>query len=671
MELTATPCKREETKADSLFTLTDEERKIPAKLPGKPTEPVHVVWRRQAATKRMELHENDDDKKLAEAMVEVAAGFVDSGRAVLVFARRVEDVEKVVGGLTKLKATVQKLTGTMRGLERDRMADPEAGCPIFARFLRPDLDAKETVYLVCTSAGEVGVNLSADHLVCDLSTFESMAQRFGRVNRFGDRDDTEIHIVHPVEFDVSNEFELRRQRTLALLQTLDGDASPAALGRLDAQARQAAYAPIPAMLEATDILFDSWSLTSLRELPGRPPVEPYLHGVQEQELPETAVAWREEVSMLYDEDVRDRFPAEEISKLLEDYPLKPHELLRDLSSRVFDRLKKLASLPETRAEAPLWLIDNKGAVDISTLGQLLRAGKERLYGKTLVMPPAAGGFENGLMTATPYDEQQAYDVADQLLDEQQRPRRQRIWDTFMLADWWLVRSIDTKPNLEDQGEESESGETPKRYWNFFERAREADSEGSEAVACEVLWDDHTRDVADRIDQIASALPYLQPFARMFRQAGEYHDLGKRRTVWQRNIGNTEKDKLLAKSAGGRALALDLAPDYRHEFGSLADLLREGSEFDLSELSEDERDLLLHVIATHHGRGRPHFPAAEAFDPLPAGIDAAVIAADVARRFARLQRKYGRWGLAYLESILRAADWAASARPTPREAGATP
>jgi len=32
-------------------------------------------------------------------------------------------------------------------------------------------------------------------------------------------------------------------------------------------------------------------------------------------------------------------------------------------------------------------------------------------------------------------------------------------------------------------------------------------------------------------------------------------------------------------------------------------------------------------------------------------------------FARLQRKYGRWGLAYLESLLRAADYAASANPS--------
>ena len=39
-----------------------------------------------------------------------------------------------------------------------------------------------------------------------------------------------------------------------------------------------------------------------------------------------------------------------------------------------------------------------------------------------------------------------------------------------------------------------------------------------------------------------------------------------------------------------------------------------------------------------------------------------VSTEVPRRFARLQRKYGRWGLAYLESILRAADWSASAQP---------
>jgi len=45
---------------------------------------------------------------------------------------------------------------------------------------------------------------------------------------------------------------------------------------------------------------------------------------------------------------------------------------------------------------------------------------------------------------------------------------------------------------------------------------------------------------------------------------------------------------------------------------------------------------------------------------------AKLAAEVPQRFPRLQRKYGRWGLAYLESLLRAADYAASANPSKEE-----
>ena len=131
-------------------------------------------------------------------------------------------MEKIVAKLKKEKQKhVQQLTGTLRGLERDDLVKD----PIFVRFLPKAVSDEKTVYLVCTSAGEVGVNISADHLVSDLSTFESMAQRFGRVNRFGERDDTEIHVVHPKEadFDDKDEIDVRRCRTLELLWWLLGD----------------------------------------------------------------------------------------------------------------------------------------------------------------------------------------------------------------------------------------------------------------------------------------------------------------------------------------------------------------------------------------------------------------------------------------------------------------
>ena len=52
-----------------------------------------------------------------------------------------------------------------------------------------------------------------------------------------------------------------------------------------------------------------------------------------------------------------------------------------------------------------------------------------------------------------------------------------------------------------------------------------------------------------------------------------------------------------------------------------------------------------------------------FDPEANSEDVSAVAGKVPQRFARLQRKYGRWGLAYLESLLRAADYAASASPS--------
>jgi CRISPR-associated endonuclease/helicase Cas3 len=73
--------------------------------------------------------------------------------------------------------------------------------------------------------------------------------------------------------------------------------------------------------------------------------------------------------------------------------------------------------------------------------------------------------------------------------------------------------------------------------------------------------------------------------------------------------------------------------------------------------------VLHLIAAHHGRGRPHFPPDEAFDPERAASHAARLVVEVPRRYARLQRKYGRWGVAWLESLLRTADAAASDRPS--------
>ena len=152
-----------------------------------------VIDRRINARKSLVFHEVDDEKKqLTDKIFMLCNTHKESGKAILIYVRSVENLNTVVAGLRKAKYEdqVQQLTGTLRGLERNNMADPRntSACPIFARFLPPPKDdAPETerwkiapkpgtVFLVCTSAGEVGVNISADHLVCDLTPFDSMAQ---------------------------------------------------------------------------------------------------------------------------------------------------------------------------------------------------------------------------------------------------------------------------------------------------------------------------------------------------------------------------------------------------------------------------------------------------------------------------------------------------------------
>ncbi len=322
---------------------------------------------------------------------------------------------------------------------------------------------------------------------------------------------------------------------------------------------------------------------------------------------------------------------------------------------MFDRLKKLTA----PADTPVWVVADDGTVEVTTLGGLIEAGREGIERQTLLLPPSAGGLEGGMFTGT---SKAADDVADELYEEDGRRRQVRVWSDDPEIESKTdglrpVRRIDFPPTGED---EDEGG----RSWQWFERPRDGDSDGSKAGRKPVLWQVHTNDVTGNVTVFVERLPLTDELKRALVHAAEWHDLGKRRPLFQRILGNTNPNVLLAKS-GKRQQSVGVREDYRHEFGSLVDLLA-GGEPGLAgyrALDDDAKDLVLHLIAVHHGYGRPHFPAEMVFDPDPRGQDLTEIAAQVVRRYARLQRKYGRWGLAYLESLLRAADYAASAEPS--------
>ena len=546
-----------------------------------------IVWKRIHAKKGVLLYRLDDERYTADQVANRALKYEDTGHAILVFLRKLEDVQKVAGRLPQ--GRVQTLTGTLRGLERDRLAAEDT---IFARFMpKPEVTPQQgTVYLVCTSAGEVGVNISADHLVCDLTPFESMAQRFGRVNRFGDGD-ARIDVVYCASPKVDgtghneatsgaksekkpkplHQFDEACERTFLLLQQLPKrqdrrhDASPVALGNLPVADRQAAFTPPPVILPVNDILFDAWALTSIRQkLPGRPPVADWLHGVAEWEPPETLVAWREEVGYITDE-LRTRYKP---GDLLEDYPLKPHESLRDRSDRVFGQLKKLA---ETHADRQVWVVVDGDSVIVKSLGELAEGDKEVLNGRTVLLPTEVGGLlQNGMLSGTAaFDEHRQYDVADRWKDENASPRRLRVWDSDVAPDGMrLVRTIDTRPDADDE-QDQDGQPTNRRYWQWYVRPQSADDDGSRTARTAQELVPHLQSAERFAAALAAKLLSETDEATAVRLAAKWHDLGKRRLIWQRSIGNRDPNLVLAKS-GGKARPLEIT-DYRHEFGSLVDV----------------------------------------------------------------------------------------------------
>ncbi len=654
MELTATTRNDKGGAARQIITIEKEDRVHP------------VVKQRIEAPKYLRFHEAKDDSKIAEEITGLALEHQEKGddgnlkdAAVLVFVRTLDDVKKVIDKLSDKKSAVgvdcvQQLTGTMRGWERDALADRD---PVFMRFLpgknrNSDVKPAEgTVYLVCTSAGEVGIDISADHMVCDLTTLESMIQRFGRVNRFGERSDTRIDVVHPDNFGDKDKLAPARKATLELLGRLNGDASPKAVSELVASLsedqRKSAFAPPPSILPATDILFDAWSLTSIRKpMPGRPPVEPYLHGIRDYEPPETYVAWREEVEVITGDLLESHKPED----LLDDYPLKPHELLRDRSDRVF---KHLESLAKRHADKPVWIVDDRETIKVTTLEKLAdKQRKDRINGCTILLPPTAGGLAGGMLDG---DSKEADDVADAALDGQVRTSRERGWDNAPIPGHLrLIRTIDTRPEADDGITDEDITSSRKRYWHWYDLPRE----GGRTSLRPVAWDRHVNDVTTRAKQIVASLTLSHEIGDAVILAARLHDHGKRRERFQTALGNRDYPNIiLAKSGqrGGR-----FPEPFRHEFASVFDAQNDPA---FTDLTDEMKDLVLHLIAAHHGRARPHFETDEAIDPDRSITEADALSIESPRRFGRLQRKYGRWGLAYLESLLRAADWAASANPS--------
>lgn len=192
-----------------------------------------------------------------------------------------------------------------------------------------------------------------------------------------------------------------------------------------------------------------------------------------------------------------------------------------------------------------------------------------------------------------------------------------------------------------------------------------------------VLDEHLQGVAGLAASFARGCGLTEDLVGVVEVSGLHHDDGKadpRFQAWLKGGNPWLRGPLLAKSetmAQGRKESEAARKRSSYPAGGRHELLSVRLLESCPELlpgGEAARDLLLHLVASHHGHCRPFAPVV--VDDLPVNVvlnsqgkqlsaDSATalerLDSGVAERFWKLTRRYGWWGLAWLEAIVRLAD----------------
>jgi CRISPR-associated endonuclease/helicase Cas3 len=598
------------------------------------------------------------------------------------------------------------LTGRMRPLDRDRL---------FIEKLRPLLSNAEGAppqFVVGTQCLEVGADFDFHALVTECASLDALQQRFGRLNRVAARsaakavvvirgDQTEDTTNDPVYgASLANAWKWLNEKATedvfdfgvaSVRKTIDG----ADLGSLNAPSLDA-----PVLFPAH---LDCWVQTNPIPTPDPDPAV-FLHGPQSG-IPDVQVVFRADLGANSDQwpDITALCPPSSSEAVL----VRIDAFRKWLAGE--QPRDESGDVEGERIEYP----DNIG---LGTRRALRWRGPEAKETEVVTDPGAVRPNDTYVIPATETGLDSLGDFPTLPPADQGDEAFQRSRDKAILR---LTKSLCELPGLNELTEDDEEFDT--KLSELLEALTGSDAPAWRKLSVEHLktpkyrtvephplggWvvtsrqrlyqfdptfleDDESSESPNRrkvtlVDHCRGVTAFARRFADgcglptdTFTLAGLYHDLGKLdprfQAMLQGRSPRTAAPPPLAKSgfAGGtkrereEARAIHRYPKGgRHELLSAALVATKTND-----------DLLLHLIATHHGTARPfagpvdenEFAArpfkAELFGQTFSLASSAQILADwngtLPDRFWRVVRQYGWWGVAHREAIFRLADHAQS------------
>lgn len=668
------------------------------------------IKRRLEASKPLSIQQHaggDPAKLIASATKELLDSLdLEPAAGILVFANTPKTVLAVARSLgSRRDCDVRVATGRIRGAEASEVVEEITDRMRAGRSPgNPSKQGDKHLVVVATQTLEVGADLDADYLITEACGVRALTQRLGRLNRFGERPHARGVYVHVVPKD--GEWLVYRDEPARVLEQMlssigfdeAADMSPGNIASvLGDTPEETADAPVLA-----EALLGEWVKTTTPP-PGEAPVEPYFSGRLEQER-DIDIVWRVHVP---DPDIGNRIWPHIFSQEVVSVPL--HEARKALARADCVRIGTEHSAEQIKVDGNGELVLHPGDTIIapSRIGKLDGHGHWNPATKELAKD--ASLLDNGLVISestlaglyesVPEElgeamkelcrlvkrrdgepepgevEQAAVRLCNVLTDSDvpspfDREGLREQWSDFVQA---LKDGIDSGETVVEPANE------PPRLpvYSYHEKPETAlqvsfDEYDELSNADRVSLEAHGKDTAAAAKTIAEAVGVDSRTSEIVELAAHLHDIGKADTRFQ-NWLDPDKTRpgLLAKSntPGSewerRRNASGWPRGGRHE-----ELSRRLAHAWLAQgghgLTDEEQRLLLHLVVAHHGRGRPLVAPVNDQNgttvdyqiggrEVTAGADLSCADWEQPARFAALNRRYGCWGLALLETIVRQAD----------------